>query len=80
MAGAHASPASIAAAPKQPIHPHLDLVISIFHVLTAHRPFSSIIVPRLFESNGTTFSIFLLDTALRALIACSANRNTAHGK
>jgi hypothetical protein len=62
IAGAHARPTSIAAAPKQPIHPYL--VISYFQVLTAHRPFSSIIVPRLFESDGTTFSTFLLDYRL----------------
>src|SRR6266550_2535860 len=40
MAGAHARPASMAAAPKQLVHPYL--VISYFHVLTAHRPFSSL--------------------------------------
>jgi AraC-like DNA-binding protein len=33
-------------------------------VLTAHRPFSSTIAQRLFESDGTTFSTFLLDYRL----------------
>src|SRR3977135_1612785 len=62
IAGAHASPASIAAAPKQPIHRYL--VISYFQVLTAHRPFLQLSPRDCFESDGTTFSTFLLDYRL----------------